>query len=67
MTTDHRRPVDRSTRIEDLDEGTDRLVRRGVLRPAAARLDLEYLLDGELAPDPERRVLRALLDDRGSG
>ncbi len=67
LVTDRGRPVAKLTRIEALSEDVERLVRRGVLRPPEEALDVERFLAADSPPDPEQRLLGALLEERERG
>ena len=64
LTTDGERAVARLVAAEDFDVETEGLIRSGILRRPARRLDVDRVLTADLEPDPKGRLLRALLDER---
>jgi prevent-host-death family protein len=67
VVTDHGRPVALLTRVHSASDEVERLVSKGILRSAKEPLDLESFARAARPADPDRRALRALLDDRESG
>ena len=70
VITEHGRPIARLVPLAGAaarDARTQDLVRRGVLRPPEEPLDLKLILDPRRPKDPERAVLRALLQEREEG
>src|SRR5687767_1374937 len=70
IITEHGRPIARLVPLAGAAAGDARvqdLVRRGVLRPPEQPLDLRVILGRQRPKDPERAVLRALLEEREEG
>lgn len=67
IVTDRGRPVARLAALRSSPGEVEHLIRRGTLRPAQGRLDVDRILAADLPEDPERRVLEALLEERESG
>ncbi len=70
IITEHGRPIARLVPLAGStarDARVQDLVRRGVLRPPEQPLDLRVILDRRRPKDPQRAVLRALLEEREEG
>ena len=70
VITEHGRPIARLVPLAGStarDARVQDLVRRGVLRPPEKPLDIKVILDPRRPKDPQRAVLRALLEERQEG
>jgi len=70
VITERGRPIARLVPLAGTaarDARVQEQVRRGALRPPEKPLDLRLILDPRRPKDPERAVLRALLEEREEG